>query len=252
MTGTELDDSWTFDGRAFGGYSAAALVRAAAERSPHPELLSANVTFLRALVPGPFEVDVRPVRTGRTSFIAQGTIVQDGREALIGDVWMAPAGTLPPVDAAAQAEGGSIAMDWFTDAYPFMLHFEEIAVSYPRSAADDIGDPPPSIDVWLRPHESLKPDTPLERQLFQLMLVDAHIIDAATRPHGMNAMVGLSHNLTVHWTGLPTSAGWFRLRAEGHGDAGYSTTRATVHGAGGVDCAWALQHGRVVPETPRA
>ncbi|MHB8694427.1 MAG: acyl-CoA thioesterase domain-containing protein [Solirubrobacteraceae bacterium] len=247
---TYLDPEWTFSGRAFGGYSAAALVRAAAAASPHPELLSVNVTFLRALVPGRFEVEIDEVRSGRTAWISRASVVQDGAVALIGDVWMAPAKTLAPVAAASDPGDAAIAMDSFTDEYPFMRYFEEVGVSYPASVAESSADAPAAIDVWLRPRHAPSPDSPLERQLVQLMLVDAHIIDAAVRPHGMASMIGLSHNLTVHWTAMPSTAGWFRLRADAVGDAAYSATRATVEGAGGAPCAWALQHGRVVPDSP--
>jgi hypothetical protein len=245
---TYLDPEWTFSGRAFGGYSAAALARAAAAASPYPELLSVNVTFLRALVPGHFEVEVDEIRSGRTSWISRAKLIQNDGAALIGDVWMAPDRTLMPVAAASDPVDAAIAMDWFTDAYPFMRYFEEVGVSYPASVTEQSADAPAAIDVWLRPREAPSPDSPLERQLVQLMLVDAHIIDAAVRPHGMASMIGLSHNLTVHWTGMPTSSGWFRLRADAVGDVAHSATRATVEGAAGVPCAWALQHGRVVPD----
>ena len=65
-----IEERWTFSGRVFGGYSAALLVREAAKDSPLPELLSANVTFLRALLPTDYEVDVEEIRSGRTAKVA--------------------------------------------------------------------------------------------------------------------------------------------------------------------------------------
>jgi acyl-CoA thioesterase len=247
-----IDERWTFSGRVFGGYSAAVLVRAAAARSPLPELLSVDVTFLRALLAEGYEVEVEEVRSGRTSYISRATVIQNGRAALIGDVWMGESGTLPPVDAALEPEGGEIDMGFFVETYPFMGVFEEIGVSYMAGLAEDVPDPPASIDVWMRSRDPLELDTPLERQLFGLMAIDGHIIDAAVRPGGMQGLLGLSHNLTVHWTGMPTSAGWFRLRADAQVSALYAATRASLSGAGGRDCAWALQHGRVVPDQPVA
>jgi hypothetical protein len=76
------------------------------------------------------------------------------------------------------------------------------------------------------------------------MFVDAHIIDAALRPEGLLNGVGLSHNLAMHWTGLPASDGWFELDAAALISDSFAATKGELRGGGDAPCAWALQQGR--------
>lgn len=247
-----IDDRWSFAGRMFGGYSGSLLVAAAAQVATMPELLSASVAFLRGLEPGPIEIDVEQVRAGRSAWVGRAVLRQAGRPALIGDTWFAAEGTLPSVDAAPEPPAGGTSMDWLAAEFPFMNAFEERGIAYPLDRRRDVPDPPPVIEVWARPDERLDVSTPLERQLFTFMLADLHIIDAAVRPHGMVGALGLSHNLTMHWTGIPGSTGWYGLRAEGVGSGTFAATRGVVQSAVG-ECAWVLQQGRVVPfDAPHA
>jgi hypothetical protein len=241
----DVGAQWTFGDSIFGGYSAALLVAGTAAAATLPELLAASVTFVGALAPGPVEVTVEPVLDGYTAWIGRAVLSQGGAAALVGEAWFGRQGTLRQVPGAAAPPPGTTSLDWFTRKYPFMGAFDERASDYPRDESEDIAEPPARVGVWARAATPLAVSTPLERQLFSLMLIDGHIIDAAVRPHGNRGLVGLSHNLTVHWTGMPASDGWYEFTAEALGHGTFAATRAVLSGAGG-DCAWAMQQGRLI------
>ncbi|MFB3812981.1 MAG: acyl-CoA thioesterase domain-containing protein [Terriglobales bacterium] len=243
-----LGDRWTFAGHVFGGYSGALLVAATAKLAAFPELLSANLTFLRRVVAGPVEVKVDEVLSARSAWVGRAVLAQNGEPSLIGDVWFAKAGTLAPVDPLPDPPGRTQPAPWYYREYPFMNVFEHHAVDYPIDLDHDPPESPPRLNVWARAQDALAVRTPLERQLFTIMLIDGYIIDAAVRPHGLRDMTGLSHNLAIHWTAMPTAAGWFEFRAEAFGKPELSATRGEVRGANGP-CAWALQQGRVRPRS---
>jgi hypothetical protein len=245
----EVGAQWTFGDSIFGGYSAAVLVAAIAGAAALPELLAASVTFVGALAPGPVEVAVEPALDGYTAWVGRAVLSQGGAPALIGEAWFGRQGTLRPVEGATIPPADTTSMEWFTRKYPFMGAFDERASDYPEDESVDVRPAPARVGVWARAAAPLAVTTPLERQLFTLMLIDGHIIDAAVRPHGNRGLVGLSHNLTVHWTGMPTSNGWFEFTAEALGHGLFAATRAVVAGAGG-ECAWALQQGRLIRAVP--
>lgn len=84
----ELDPAWSIGSKPNGGYLLAVLARAAADAAgtghPHPSAVSAH--FLAAPPPGPAEVLVEPLRTGRSAAQLRATLLASDRrcvEALI-------------------------------------------------------------------------------------------------------------------------------------------------------------------------
>ncbi|TDD43869.1 thioesterase family protein [Nonomuraea terrae] len=73
-----LDPGYSIGGPLNGGYLMAAVLRAAVDASPFEHPVSTTVQFLRAPVPGPAQVRVEPLKTGKTAAFSRVTLVQDG------------------------------------------------------------------------------------------------------------------------------------------------------------------------------
>lgn len=83
----DLDAAWTVGGKPNGGYllaamAKAALAEAAASGSPHVHPLTAAASYVGAPDPGPAEVHVELLRTGRTVTQARARMLQDGRTCI--------------------------------------------------------------------------------------------------------------------------------------------------------------------------
>ncbi|MCF2526759.1 thioesterase family protein [Yinghuangia sp. KLBMP8922] len=80
----DLDPAWTIGGKPNGGYLLATVARAAVAAAAdadagHPHPLTASATYVGAPDPGPAEVHVELMRTGRSVSQARARLVQDGR-----------------------------------------------------------------------------------------------------------------------------------------------------------------------------
>ena len=90
--GRVIGGGWTFADRVFGGYTAALAATAARRESPHATLLALHVMFLEAARPGPLDVTVTDLRTGRTTWAGHTVAYQDGRPILTCDTWFGARG----------------------------------------------------------------------------------------------------------------------------------------------------------------
>jgi hypothetical protein len=87
-----------------GGYLMAVILRAAVDASPFEHPVSTTSQFLKSPVPGPAQVRIEPLKSGRTAAFARATLVQDGvpqiesliTTATLNDVEPVYAGT-PPI-----------------------------------------------------------------------------------------------------------------------------------------------------------
>jgi acyl-CoA thioesterase len=110
----EVDPGWAvIDGAApNGGYLLALAARAMRDPVPHPDPVTITAHFLAPPDPGPVEVDVEVVRSGRRHSTVAARLLQDGREMVrllgaLGDLERADGLTrvdreppdLPPVEA---------------------------------------------------------------------------------------------------------------------------------------------------------
>jgi hypothetical protein len=89
----DVHPEWTVDGKPNGGYLLAAMGRAAAAVSPHVHPVATSAHFLRPAEPGPADISVEILRSGRSITQLRAALSQGGRgciEALI------TAGTLDP------------------------------------------------------------------------------------------------------------------------------------------------------------
>ncbi|MQA95235.1 MAG: thioesterase family protein [Streptosporangiales bacterium] len=93
----ELSAGFSIGHALHGGYLMAVAQRAAVAGSPHAHPVANSWNFLRVPRPGPAEVRVERVKTGRTAAVSRATLVQDDQAVLEG---MVTTGTLDP-DAVA-------------------------------------------------------------------------------------------------------------------------------------------------------
>jgi hypothetical protein len=63
----EIDPEWSVVGKPNGGYLVALMARAAVEVSTHDHVIAASSHFLASPDPGPVEIDVEPLREGRST-----------------------------------------------------------------------------------------------------------------------------------------------------------------------------------------
>ncbi|GAA3524007.1 thioesterase family protein [Amycolatopsis ultiminotia] len=74
----DLSAAWTIGGKPNGGYLLATIARAAGLVAGQPDVLAASAHYLRPPAPGPAEVVIEAVRTGRTVSQLRGRLQQDG------------------------------------------------------------------------------------------------------------------------------------------------------------------------------
>lgn len=102
VSAVDLTAGWGFRNRLHGGYLLAMVTEAAlraADPELHPHPVSVQVSYPAAPLRGPAEIEVRPVKAGRTFATLHSTLRQDGQakvEALV------MAGRLPELDAPAE------------------------------------------------------------------------------------------------------------------------------------------------------
>src|ERR671913_534198 len=78
----EVDPGWAVAGRPNGGYLLALATRAAMEAAGQPHPLAVSAHFLSPADPGPAELEVRRLRTGRSLSTTRVTMAQDGQARL--------------------------------------------------------------------------------------------------------------------------------------------------------------------------
>jgi acyl-CoA thioesterase len=251
-----IGDGWTFADRVFGGYTAALAATAARQESPHSTLLSAHVVFLEAATPGPLDVAVTELRSGRSTWAGHTVACQDGRPILTCETWFgvrkAETGspeTPCPIGTTSQPEPEAHpSMEWLRELYPFLGVLEERAVDYPGSAEETGG--PRCVDVWARPSVPTG-DDPFLAQVVEMILVDAHLLDAAMRPQGLRASFAVSLDLTVKWEPAGHDPGWLNLVGNaGSSNDAFVACTGTIRGQDGRLRATASQQGRIFPGWP--
>lgn len=139
-----IDPLYTVAGNPNGGYLLAMLARAAADAvaargTDHPHPLAVSAHYLKAPAPGPAEVQLEVLRTGRTASQTRTRLVQDGRacvEALL---------TLGRLHPDAEP--------WWTDAAPVELPPEQDCILLPAERPDR----PYRVAILDAVHERLDP-----------------------------------------------------------------------------------------------
>jgi acyl-CoA thioesterase len=241
-----IGPDWTFADRVFGGYTAALALSAARTVSSHPYAVSTHVMFLEAARPGPISLHVTELRTGRSLWAGRVNAEQAGRPILACDVWF---GDRPPASPAAAPRGiepspeNCPSLDWLPQMWPCMGFLDERAVDYPADPDQRGGGR--RVALWARPGKEIGPDM-FTGQVLDLMVADAHLMDAALRETGLRDTLGFSLDISVTWESPRPSTGWLRLDARARtGDDGFVTCGGTVRGQDGTLRATALTQGRM-------
>lgn len=100
---TDVHPDWTIGGNPNGGYLLAMLARAATMTGTHIHPLAASAHFLRAPHPGPAEITVTVLRSGRSASQTRASLSQDGKACVEATftLGLIEAGTTPYWDAGA-------------------------------------------------------------------------------------------------------------------------------------------------------
>jgi acyl-CoA thioesterase len=211
-----IDEGWTIGDRPNGGYLLALAARAALGEVDHPHPLAVSGQFLAPPAVGPAELEVVPLRAGRSLSTARVTLAQDGRpllEALVGagrldadraPEWQRAGGPpeLPPVDECLRGQPdapGRIRANIFDHL--------DVRVD-PATAGSFLGRPSGRLEMrgWVRFQDGRPPDP-----LALLQAVDA--LPPTSFELGI-ASWAPTVALTVYLRGLP-APGWLACVVRG-------------------------------------
>ncbi|GII91321.1 thioesterase family protein [Sinosporangium siamense] len=208
-----LDPAYAVFNALNGGYLMATVLRAVTDDSPHDHPISTSAQFLRIPAPGPAQVIINKIKTGRTATFTQATLMQ-------GDTpYLAALVTTGTLDATAVP-------DYETPAYP-MPPIEECA-SLPRpgresgmtlSAQMDLAFDPSSIG-WLDGRPSGRPEGRAYFRMSEPQDPDPYVLALAVDalpPVVFSAGAGgwaPTVELTWHLRALP-APGWLTVLASG-------------------------------------
>ena len=112
----EVDAGWTVVGRPNGGYLRALVARAGVEAAGQPHPLAVSAHFLSPADPGPAELEVHRLRTGRSLSTTRVTLSQEGQARLEA---LVTAGRIDPEAAPGwQRSGGPAGLPPVEDCVP--------------------------------------------------------------------------------------------------------------------------------------
>jgi acyl-CoA thioesterase len=207
-----IGSRWDVGGRAFGGYGAALALNAMTTASELPDALSLYVMFLNPLEFGDITFVVETLRRGRSVGAARATAVQGDREVLTATAWLSVASRSgvdegrmrPSVTPEREPD-----RNWAGRQWPVLDFAERRGARYPESPTAFAGQR--NIELWLRP------TSPVPDQLFDVLVLDGHLLDAPLCLRGNIDEPMASLDLSVSWLReeAPPANGWRCLRSTG-------------------------------------
>ncbi|ULE34708.1 thioesterase family protein [Mycobacterium sp. IDR2000157661] len=246
----DLPEHWCFDGRAFGGYTSALALAAMFAHTGRDAAASLSVTFVESGLPGPLEVQVRTIRSGRTAAAVEATVGQHGRTILIASSWLADGWSGPPsVDAPVPFDrygtplsdpASGTSLEWIGETYPSLRFARRRGVDYPRGLAE-FADRRPQVALWVSIDNGAggtDAADPLEHpQIADVLHADAHLFDAPGKVSGFVDAWLLSLDLNLVWqpgAHLRPSTQWRLLEAGGSVGNGGVTAYGSLRGLDGA------------------
>jgi acyl-CoA thioesterase len=204
-----ISNRWnTLGGRAFGGYGLAICLQALRREMPLPDPLAVSAYFLRPTIPGPAEVHVEPVRSGRRLAFGEARLLQDGTEVLRA---------LASFTTLGQAGGRTLVLNGRPHLPP-PDDCVDLAASLPGvTVSDRIECRGPELPGWLRGQPTgnaratfwMRFREPRDADLFAVpLLVDA----AAPTVLELGEAGSVTIELSVHLRAHP-APGWLSCRA---------------------------------------
>lgn len=211
-----VSDRWSLaNGQANGGYSLAICLQALRAQAAYPDPIAVSATYLRRVVPGPAQVIVEPIRSGRRLSVAEARLMQDGKETLrvvanFADLDAATGRTdlrntapeLPPPDECAELASH--------EQLPALTLAARLEYRYPDLPGWRTGAPAGRLEeeFWMR----LAPD-PVAGPRDADTLALAVLVDMASPPVlDLGEFGSTTIELTVHVRGRP-APGWLACRA---------------------------------------
>lgn len=251
---TEIDASWVYDGRVFGGYVVALAGTVAGHEAEQPMLRRLHAMFPTIAKPRTTVFEVATFRRGRSASPVHVVARQGAHVVASVHLWF----VRPDLYAGGSSDGAAHApppdrcdpLPWVTGFAPFMRFFEERALDYPR-ALEEFCDGGRRVELWARltPPDTAAPA--LRAQMFDAMLLDAHLFDPIARRRGTDASVA-SLDLSVTWLMAPGAEDWTRLAAAADVDGSLTTATATLWSETGTRRATATSQGMVARALQRA
>jgi acyl-coenzyme A thioesterase PaaI-like protein len=215
----DLDADYGFAEALNGGYIMAVLARAALEASERPHPVATATSFLHVVRPGPAEVVVEPLKSGRTTAVARVRLVQDDRSAVeslittgtldgaVEPVYSATTGGLPPLAECVT----------FTGRDSDKGFVSRVDLRYDRATMGWLDGQPsgtPEIRAYFRLRETYEPDA-----IVLALAVDVlPPVALNTGASGWTPTVEMTWHmravpapgwLTLHGRGRLVSDGWF-------------------------------------------
>lgn len=203
----DLPEHWCFDGRAFGGYTAAVALAAILDVAGGAPAASLAVSFLHPGEIGTIEIDVGTLRRGRSA-AALHAVVRQGDHTLldasswVADAWAGPAeaGAPPPTESVPGPDQ-SPSLSWLVDDWGALDYADRRAIDYP-SSWEGFARGTPHIALWTRIDDGHEPGTtePLPyAQIGDVLHADAHLFDAPAQVTGFQEAWLLSLDLGLTW-----------------------------------------------------
>lgn len=247
----EISSFWTFGDRlVFGGYVGSLTLAAAAAATGMANVISCHIMFLGSTDPSPILLVVESLREGRVASGVRVTASQEGEVVVATQAWLS---SHPHIGSSAKraewacspSPDESEPITFRSQEIAFMGVLEERAVEYPVSSAS-FHSGPEQVDVWSRPALPLGDNGGLCSQLFDVMCLDAHVLDAALSARASTDVTTASVDLSVEWYDTSRDDGWRRVRTQsGAVDSEFVSTSGTVHSRSGRLRARGMQTGRV-------
>lgn len=206
-----LDARWVYGEEIFSGYTAALALAAARNTSPHPHPVSAHVTHLGPVRPGPLRLEVSVLRPGRRTWFGHVTGTQHGREVVSCTAWFGERG-MPSSSTPRPRINRPLAptlcpdISWVQFTSPDARFLETRAIGEAEAATDI----PARAHLWVRPADPMSRD-PFLAQAFDLMLADPRVLRSMQRSPRTDAYPSAHQEVTISWEPPALGPRWRRV-----------------------------------------
>jgi len=201
-----IEARWDVGGRAFGGYGAALALTAMTASTGLPVAQSLYAMFLNPLQFGEIDFVVDVLRRGRSVAAARSTATQDGRAVLTATAWLTSESNRR---GPAVVDPDEPDRNWAGGQWPVLDFADRRGAGYPESATAFAGAR--EIELWLRPRSAVP------EQVFDVLILDGHLLDAPLSLRGSIDEPMASLDLSVSWLRdeTPPAGAWRCLRSVG-------------------------------------
>lgn len=169
--GARITDRWSIGTAPNGGYLAVITTKSIAASLPHPHPFSVTTHYLSTAKPGPGEVAVEVVRTGRTHSTAEARLFQDGKEilrslAVFGDLGTLAGPThvtatppvLPPPDQCERGRAGPTTLLAIADRLDVAMRPGAVSWMPGPDGAARTQSEEAVLEGWVRLRDGTEPD----------------------------------------------------------------------------------------------